>query len=216
MRGSGYFIFVIVLLFSHIDYINAQDENAPNVEITSLRAGEAIRGIIPLSGTTAVDGFISWELTFSYTSDTTGTWFLVSEGDESVSNDILTEWDTTTITDGIYDLRLTVFLEGDRRDHFIIPDIRVRNYTPIESDTPTPTLTATPLTVTPQPSHSPTLTLTPSETPIPNTMTPLPTNAIELSTPSLTGSLIQGAGFVIIIFLVMGLYTTIRRWMGNS
>jgi hypothetical protein len=216
MRRLGYFLLVYCLLFSSTDSINAQEENTSKVEISSHQAGEAIRGIIPISGTTAVENFLSWELTFSYSTDNSGTWFLISEGDQPVNNDVLTEWDTTTIIDGVYDLRLTVFLEDDRRNHFILKDIRVRNYTPIESNTPFPTLTATPLTVTPQPSLTPSITLTPSETLIPNTLTPLPTNPIELSTPSVSGSLIKGAGYVLVAFLVMGFYTTFRRWLRKS
>ncbi len=216
MRYLCLIISFIQLLSLPTIFARAQDQNAPKAEITSHQSGEAIRGIVPISGFTAVDGFISWELTFGYAKDTTGTWFLISEGKEPISNGTLTEWDTSTITDGKYNLRLTVYLGGGRRTHFILPDIRVRNYTPIETNTPTPMLTATPYTKTPQPSKTPTLTLPPTITPIPDTPTPMPTNPIEISAPAISSSLMRGAGFALTAFLIMGLYTTVRRWLRNS
>ena len=216
MQRLGILVSFIYGLFFPTILVSAQDENAPKAEITSHRAGEAVRGIVPITGFTAVEGFISWELTFAYADDTTGTWFLISEGEEPITNDILTEWVTTAITDGIFNLRLSINLEGGRRTHFILPDIRVRNYTPIESETPTPTLTTTPYTLTPQPSRTPTHTLPPTDTPIPDTPTPLPTNPIEISTPAISISFMRGAGMALTAFLIMGLYTTIRKWLLDS
>jgi hypothetical protein len=212
MRLIGSLILLISLLFPPVFHARAQEDNTPKVEITSHKAGEAIRGIVPISGFTALDGLVSWELSFGYASNVLGTWFLIAEGNKPVSDDILVEWDTTTIIDGTYNLRLTVYLEGGRRNHFILPDIRVRNYTPIESDTPTSTLTVTPITVTPRASNTPTVTLAPTTSPIPDTPTPQPTNPIEISPPEITNSLIQGAGIAFIAFLTMGVYTTIRKW----
>ena len=93
---------------------------------------------VTIEGSTLIEGFISWEITFGYASDSTGTWFLIAEGDEQVSSGELTQWDTTTITDADYNLRLTVYMEGGRREHFVLNNLRVRNYSPIETITPTP------------------------------------------------------------------------------
>lgn len=214
MWRLGLFFSILISLFTTSSVVNAQDkENAPKAEISSHQAGEAVRGIVPITGSTEVDGFVSWELSFSYSGDTTGTWFLISEGQDQILDDILTEWDTTTITDGVYNLRLSVNLQGGRRTHFILPDIRVRNYTPIESETPKPSQTPTPFTLTPLPSKTPSPTLLPTDTPIPDTPTPLPTNPIEISTPAISNSLIRGAGLTITVFLIMGLYANIRKWL---
>jgi hypothetical protein len=215
MRQLSYLLVFILLFQIPTNQIHAEEEDKTKVEITSHKAGEAIRGIVPILGTTTVENLLSWELTFSYVSNTTGTWFLISEGSNAISNEILTEWDTTAITDGVYNLRLTVYLKEGRRTHFILPDIRVRNYTPIESNTPVPSLTSTPLTVTPQPSFTPSITLSPTNTTIPDTPTPQPTNPIEISAPDITNSLTRGAGFVLIAFLILGVYGTIRKWLRN-
>ena len=112
------FLFLSIILLLPVANAGAQ-ETAPQVEITSHNAGDAIRGIVPIEGNTEVEGFLSWELTFGYAGDTTGTWFFITESDQPVSGGILTQWDTTTLTDGTYNLRLTVFLDGGRRTHFI-------------------------------------------------------------------------------------------------
>jgi len=213
-RVSLLISFVILSLFPAF-LVSAQDQDSGEVEITSQTAGQAVRGIVPVSGNTSVDGFISWELTFGYANDTTGTWFLFAEGQEPVTGKVLTEWDTTTITDGLYNLRLTVYLEGGRRIHFILPDIRVRNYTPIETETPTPTLTTTPYTQTLSPIRTPTITEPPTETPIPDTPTPLPTNPVEISAQDVSISLTRGASIVLTVFLIIGLYTSVRKWLAK-
>jgi hypothetical protein len=208
-------LFLLYALFP-ASLVYAQDLITRKAVITSLADGEAIRGIVPIVGNTLVERFISWELNFSYTEDTTGTWFLVAESDDPVDDNLLAEWDTTTITDGNYSLRLTINLEDDRRTHFTVQNLRVRNYTPIETITPFPTATLTPFTETPQASKTPTRTIALTETPFPNTPTPLPTNPIEISTGEISQSLVRGVAGVLAAFLVIFLYSTLRRAVRKS
>jgi hypothetical protein len=216
MRRLGLFFSWILISFSSTLWARAQDQSTGKIEITSLTAGEAIRGQVAIKGNTAVAGFIHWELNFSYTSDTTGSWFLIAEGDQPIQDDVLAEWDTTTITDGNYHLRLTVSLEGDRRKHFIVEDIRVRNYSTIETLTPTPTFTATPYTLTPRPSCTATPVQPPSETPIPETPTPLPTNPITISTGDISTSLQWGAIGTLAVFILISIYLSIKTLIRRS
>ena len=189
----------------------AQSGDSAAVSIDAPASGAAIQGIVTIEGSTRADGFQSWELTFGYASDSTGTWFLITESDERIEQGELAQWDTTTLTDGTYNLRLTVFLEGGRREHVVINDIRVRNYAPIETITPTPTLTSTPFTETPRPSLTATITLTPTETPIPPTFTPRPTNPVEITQTGLNYSLIRGVAGAFAAFMVVGLYLSVKR-----
>ncbi|MBU1660451.1 MAG: hypothetical protein KKD28_03155 [Chloroflexi bacterium] len=202
---------LLIMSLAPAPQASAQDETHTQVEITSHSAGDALQGIITIIGNTVVDGFQSWEITFGYANDTTGTWFFIFESAESVSNDTLTQWDTTTLSDGVYNLRLTVYLEGGRQTHFTVPDLRVRNYSPIETDTPTPTLTPTPYTLTPQATSTPTITASPTKTPIPITPTPLSTNPIEISSNDISNSLLRGTAGVLAAFLLIGLYASVRR-----
>jgi hypothetical protein len=216
MRRVRWIVFGILISLLPGWWARAQALEEAKVEITSLAAGEALRGQVAIHGNTDVEGFISWELNFGYSEDATGSWFLIAEGDQPVSDGLLAEWDTTTITDGDYQVRLTVFLEGDRRTHFLVPDIRVRNYTTIETLTPTPTLTATPYTLTPQPSPTLIPSQPPSQTPVPETPTPLPTNPIAISTTEINTSWQRGALGSLAAFLLLGLYLSIKAMFTRS
>lgn len=213
MRRVGLLFSLLVVSLLPAFWVHAQDAEPVSAAITSPNAGQALRGKVIILGNTAVTGFISWELTFSYAGDTTGSWFLIAEGAEATAEGELAEWDTTTITDGNYQLRLTVYLDGDRRTHFIVPDLRVRNYTLIETETATPT--STPYPLTPQPSYTATLAYPASETPVPSTPTPLPTNPIEILTPEINNSLQRGALGTLAFFVLMGLYLRLKHGLGR-
>ncbi len=208
------FIFVILILFMMlvpVSWVAAQTGVSAGVELTAPTSGTPLQGTVTIEGSTIAEGFISWEITFGYASDSTGTWFLITEGNEQVTRGVLTQWDTTTITDGDYNLRLTVYLQNGQREHFVVDNLRVRNYSPIETFTPSPTVTATPYTETPQPSLTPTSTTQPTETSIPHTPTPLPTNPAIITQSSINNSLIRGAAGALAAFVLIGLYLSIKR-----
>ena len=211
MRRLFVFILILAASFAPGFWVFAQTGNSPGVEITAPVPGSPLKGLVTIEGSAAADGFRSWEITFGYADDTTGTWFLIAEGDEPVTRNELTQWDTTTITDGNYNLRLTVFLEGGQRRHFIVENLRVRNYSPVETITPTPTLTSTPYTVTPLPSVTPTITPRPTQTPVPPTATPLPTNPAVITRSDLTNGLTRGAAGAAAAFMLIGLYISIKK-----
>ncbi|MFN2303974.1 MAG: hypothetical protein ACK2TV_09615, partial [Anaerolineales bacterium] len=73
------FIFMILALLGMLvqaSWVSAQSGDAIGVEITAPASGSPIQGTVAISGSTIIEGFISWEITFGYASDTTGTWFL--------------------------------------------------------------------------------------------------------------------------------------------
>lgn len=211
MRRFFVFILLATALIFSSSLARAQSANPTKGEIKNIGDGDAVRGLVGIEGTTGIEGALSWELAFGYADDTTGTWFLINEGEEPVKNGTLTNWDTSTITDGTYNLRLTILFDGNRRSHLIIQDVRIRNYTPIETDTPTPTITSTPFTITPFPSQTPTITQIPTNTPVADTPTPLPTNPVEISSRDINNSLARGAAGVMALFIVAGLYATIKK-----
>jgi hypothetical protein len=107
--------------------------------ITSPRQGEALQGILSIQGSSDVAGFALQDVSFAYASDRTGTWFQIASSDKPVKQDVIATWDTTTITDGDYVLRLRVYLQDGSSLDFTVPNLRVRNYTPIETSTPAST-----------------------------------------------------------------------------
>jgi hypothetical protein len=109
------------------------------------------------------------------------------------------------LTDGDYTLRLIVTLEDGNQIIITIPDLRIRNYTPIETDTPVPTATSAPGD-TPVPTVTPTPTITPS----PPTVTPLPPNPAQLSAQDILLSFGKGVLLTLVLFSLLGLYQVAR------
>ncbi len=88
----------------------------------------------------------------------------------------------------------------------MVEGLRVRNYTPIETDTPAPTATQAPGEPPP-----PTLTPTASPTPVYATPTPLPPNPLQVSTQEVTDTFLRGALGAAAVFALLGLYHSVRR-----
>jgi hypothetical protein len=176
------------------------------VTIESPQAGQALQGNVVIQGTTRIEGFESAELSFAYAINPTGTWFLIALLDTPVVSATLGAWDTTTMTDGAYDLRLSVTRGDGSQVSTVVKGLRVRNYTPIETNTPTPvTPTATPL-----PGELPTATPTPLPTITP-TSTALPPNPAGLVPGDVALSVGKGALGVAGFFALMGAYALVRR-----
>jgi hypothetical protein len=113
---------------------------------------------------------------------------------------VLGEWDTSQVTDGEYHLRLTVFLDNGNQIDVLVPGLRVRNYTPIE----TPTPAAVPVL--------PTRTLLPaSPFPFPAAATPLPPDPAVLTSERLRVVLGYGALGMLTVFLLLAVYLSARR-----
>jgi len=181
----------------------------PQVTISDPLPGQALQGKYPILGTSAVEEFRSAELSFSYTNDPTDTWFLIFTSAEPVTAGLLAEWDTTQISDGDYDLRLVVTLLDGAQISTVVPGVRVRNYTPIETSTPTP------LTPTSAAETTEVIAGTPTNTPQPPTPTPFPTNPAQVSNQGLAASFAQGALFTVGAFALGGLYIAIRNLRSN-
>ena len=210
----------LMITFSPNLFLRSQGILTGEIEITSPSDGEAVRGMVVFYGNIDIVGFLSWELAYSYFDEESQSWFLIDEGGISISENKITEWDTTIITDGNYDIRLTVNLEDGQKLHFILKDLRVRNYSSIETLTPTPTDTITPLSATSMSVHTATVEETMSSTPEPtldetptliSSQTSLPTNPLEISTSELSSTLLKGVAGSIAVFLAIGLYFSFRK-----
>ena len=201
MRTSRWVLPLLFLLMGWLPAHRAagvvQAQNPGDVAIQTPLPGEAIQGAVVISGNTSIEGFVSSELSFSYNHEISGTWFLIQQSQQPVENGILTTWDTTTLTDSIYDLRLVVFLKDGKQKQVTVTGLRVRNYTPIETSTPQP-----------QPSQAVTLTSTPR--PVPTkarlTSTPLPTNPAGIHAGDIQNGLMWGGVAAGAFFLVLGIY----------
>jgi hypothetical protein len=152
---------------------------------------------------------VSFELSFAYFNNPTDVWFLIEQGNQPVMDADLAQWDTSTITDGIYTLRLVIILNDGSQQIVTVPGVRVRNYTPIETDTPNPVmLTETKLSIL-----GPTGTPIATSTPVPPTVTPFPPNPAELNQKQVFDGVLKGGLTVLSLFAMGMLYRLIRSFI---
>jgi hypothetical protein len=168
--------------------------------IVSPRQGEVLQGVVTIKGSSDVAGFVSAEVAFAYAGDTTATWFLIAASSLPVNLDTLATWDTTIITDGDYVLRVRAYLKDGSPLDILVLNLRVRNYTPVETPTPVPTA------LQPTATSTPTLTATPFPSP-----TPLPYNPAILTPMDVSKSIAYGGLGAVLFLIVLGAYLGLRR-----
>ncbi len=200
-RSFRVFFSGVVLALLTVISVQGQDAKAivPRIEIRQPRPGQALQGSVRVIGSTNIRNFAHSELAFAYQENPTDTWFILAESEQGVVNDVLAVWDTTAITDRIYQLRLTVTTKENQKHVYMVERLRVRNYTAVETDTPQPDWQAQSESMT---------TLEPTQ--LPNTPTPLPTNPLTLRQSDLTQSALKGAGIVAVFFLIGTLMAILR------
>jgi hypothetical protein len=208
--AAALLVTLLLLVLGITSEATAQATQRPPVKIDSPQPGEALQGVVQVNGTSEMEGFRSAEVAFAYQSDTTGTWFLIQQSSTAVKEGLLASWDTSTITDGVYRLRIQVFLEGGGVQESLVEGLRVRNYTPIETVTPAP---ATLPTGQAEPVSTATQRLDFQVSP--HSVTALPTNPAQLTPRNLQSSALRGMlvvfGAFIVALAYMGLRAITRR-----
>jgi hypothetical protein len=163
---------------------------ATAAEITSPRDGDALQGQVQIAGTADAPDFASAELSFAYASDVAGTWFVIQTIAARIQDGVLGQWDTTTISDGEYILRLRVnTLTGAYTDATV--PVQVRNYTSVSVAVSTAAVTRSPSVPVPT-----AMRLIQSETLVParlSTPTALPPDPAAASSLEIYRGFLQGA-----------------------
>jgi hypothetical protein len=184
-------------------------QNTPPVTITSPMPDELLRGQVTITGKIDAPTFLSAQLEFAYASNPTNTWFTIQAFSQPIAESTLAVWDTTSITDGDYVLRLRVNFEDGTFQEVTVP-IKIGNDV-LPTPTPEPTLTPEPETVLiPTPfllAASPTPTDLPRPTP-----TELPSNPVSLGQGQIYASLGRGALVILGLFALAGLIVRVRRY----
>ncbi len=200
----------ILIVLPVLFFLLAAQDSA-SVAITSPAPGDVLRSQVNIIGSTSAPDFVSAQLDFSYASDTTGTWFPLQALSQPVFDSPLFTWDTTTITDGDYILRLRVFVTDGSSQEVTVPVTLQNDALPA-----TPTIlspTSTPegvIILVPTPfllAASPTPTDVPRSTP-----TSLPANPASLDSNTILLSLGRGALVILGAFALAGLIVRIRRF----
>lgn len=190
------FVFQMILLISAWNAV--LPVNRPMID--SPRAGDVLQGVVSITGSTNVVDFQAAELSFSYADQESDAWFLISRSEQPLEKSLLAEWDTTLIADGTYQLRLRLILTDGNYLEVVVPDLRVRNYSAVETSTPQPAVGS--LTATPLP---PAVDFSAGQSP-----TDLPHNPAAVTQQGLEISLRQGAIFAVVLFVALSLYLGLR------
>ena len=195
------------LLFLGLLLVSAQD--APPLAITSPAPDELLRGQVTITGKVDFPSFLSAGLDFAYASDPTGTWFNIQTFSQPLPDSTLAVWETTSITDGDYVLRLRVNFEDGTFQEVTVP-VKIGNDV---QPTPTPEPTVTP---EPDAILIPTsflLAASPPPTDLPRpTPTALPPNPVSLGQNQIYASLGRGALVILGLFALAGLIVRVRRY----
>jgi len=187
---------------------------------------EVVRGVIEIRGTAANADFWKYELAAAPFG--TQNWFNIAVSETPVTNGVLGVWNTGTVQDGTYTLRMRVVKRDGNYDEFTPQRVLVGNALP----SPTPTADVSPTaTVTPT-SEPPTATPVivtpdiPTPTAAAPTETPTPVGTSngggssnkggdKNSTTSLletaTDAFFNGARIVLAIFLVIGFFFAVKH-----
>jgi len=221
MRHLSLILTLLVIIVPHP--VMAELRSSPylqtstsNANIDTPVAGQVVQGSVIIRGNASTVGFQSYEVDFSYVNDLTQTWFLIQERTTSIQDGVLAVWDTSTITDGAYLLRLLIKQIDGTQMETLVNGLRVRNYSPIETDTPTPIQAS--ITILPglnTASQTPWYTPSPTITPHPKTPTPLPTNPAVITSSQMVFTLGKGAGFSIGLLAILGVYAGLRTYLRN-
>jgi hypothetical protein len=175
------------------------------VRILTPQKGSVLQGNIDIIGTATGIGFQYAEVSFRYQDSDAGDWFLIAQVAEIKVDDLLTNWDTSLIVDGDYQLRIQAYYEDGHQVESVIDDLRIRNYSPIETQIATP-----PSSSNLQNTNIP-ITITPSSSPTAQYATPLPPNEMVIEAGDLSQYAMRGAVIGILVLIVFGLWLVLRR-----
>lgn len=178
--------------------------------ITSPAQNETVAGVVNITGTAAHPQFVRYELAFAYDPNPTDTWFELQPPSETqITDSLLAAWDTTTIADGTYMIRLRVYSSDSATpQETIIRGIKIQNTAPPTAipvptqEAPTPTATAILPTATPAP------TTAPSSFPIVSPVSPSSFPSLDLS--PYTSAFCNGVYLTFGVFLFLALYAVLR------
>lgn len=196
---------ILLSLFS-VSFRYLPQTQTTGAVITFPGSGAAVQGLLQITGTADVSGFQSYQLEFASSNSTNASWFLIHQQTTPIDNDILGEWDTSILTDGDYTLRLTVNNGTSRPIVAIVEGIRIRNYSPVETDTPAPTSDDLAPAETATPTSAPTPTVTQSALP-----TPLPTNSASISSEKIQRAVLIGGILGLIGTTFILIYASYRQ-----
>lgn len=223
MQRSGFLILFLLLVGGVLAWPRLLAQSSG---ITYPPETEALRGVVEIRGTAVHPEFWKYELAAAPFG--TQNYFVITVVEEQVVNGVLGRWDTRSVGDGPYTLRLRVVRRDGNYDEYFVMRLQVANTEP--PPTPTPAATPTPtVTPTPQPPTATPVVLTPvipTPTPAP-TASPTVTPAVAAVADDggllpgvedlgsllsrLTAAFLRGARLVLLAFLAVGVFFGVKN-----
>ncbi len=199
-------ILLLRLLLPVLIVIPSVNQITPGLYVLNPTDGQVVAGTVEIKGSVPDDDFDYAEVSYAFSDETASNWFLISRLDQTVHDATLALWDTTTITDGIYRLKVSVHRQNGSVSELMVENIRVGNYT--HYDVPTATLAAVVESAVETPSAGETIVPTEVMKPLP---TDLPRNPASIDQDDFKLSLISGVTLAVLVLAVLGVYVLFRR-----
>lgn len=101
---------------------------APTPDISGFMtpaSGAAVGGVVPVRGAAAAANFLRYDLHLAPAGATLWTW--LRSGEAQVSDGILADWDTSSLPNGRYDLRLRVVRQDGNYHEYFLRNLAVEN-----------------------------------------------------------------------------------------
>lgn len=219
MMRSARFLLVCCLFLGMLPLVSATFvQQGAQVIITSPQPNATVRGLVIIRGSATVPNFQFFKVEYGRGASPTDWHIIGSTRPTPVIDGILAQWDTTTLPDGVYTLRLQAVKNDGNYDEYFVRQLVVANKRATE--TPTPTSQPEP-TRGPSPTPGPTATLailqptaalalpTPTPTPVRPQRQALP----QLPVASWGEAFCMGAATMAAIFAVVGLVFGLRRYL---
>ncbi len=107
-------------------------------QITSPTEGQALAGLVTVTGSADHPDFQRWELAYGPDPNPNDAWQPFAEGRQPVLNGTIGTWNTGVIADGQYMLRLRVVRKDSNYDEAFVRGLKVSNSAPIGTPTSIP------------------------------------------------------------------------------
>lgn len=202
----------------------AQQQEQNRCLIVAPASGSQVRGQVSVQGSATHAEFTWYQIGYAPDPNPSGEWKFFYSSESPVASGQLGIWNTTSVTDGVYQL----LLEVHRKDSNL--DLCFANRISVSNTVPTPTFTAAPLptaasTPTPLATGEPTATVlveqpptaTPRATPTYSAVgnpTPTPEETrirLPIELGSVRGATCRGAQITVLVSVAIALYFVIRN-----
>ncbi len=142
---KAFYSSLLVLILLLLPFHSASGQGG-DVAILSPVDGEGVKGQVLVTGYIKATGYTRYDLEFAFTGKEDAGWLPIASAERPAEEGFLGTWDTTSISDGNYSLRLRVYFSGGEISEHIVSGVRVRNYSTMETATPNPAAPQTSLT----------------------------------------------------------------------